>query len=50
VSGRAAMIKIINGVLATIWRIKTDQSFEAVYLFSLLGLALTLAFHQMRLG
>jgi len=44
------MIKIINGVLAALWHANADQSFEAVYLFSLLGLTLTLAFYQMRLG
>ncbi len=31
-------------VLATVWRLKSDPSFEAVCLFSLLGLTLTLAF------
>ncbi len=38
---------MIISVLAVIWRAKnekTDQSFEAVCLFSLLGLLLTLAF------
>lgn len=44
------MIKISNDILAALWRVKSDQSFEAVYLFSLLGLILTLAFYQMRAG
>jgi hypothetical protein len=46
VSGRTNMTKIINAGLAVLWRVKADQSFEAVYLFSLLGLTLTLAFHR----
>jgi hypothetical protein len=47
-SAGTTMMKIGNAVLAALWRIKTDQSFEAVYLFSLLGLTLTLAFYQLR--
>jgi hypothetical protein len=35
---------MILAVVAAIWRAKSDQSFEAVCLFSLLGLILTLAF------
>ena len=37
-------------VLATIWRAKSDPSFEAVCLFSLLGLVLTLAFPGLSTG
>ena len=34
---------MLLAVLAAIWRAKDDRSFEAVCLFSLLGLTLTLA-------
>jgi hypothetical protein len=37
-------MKMVLAILATMWRLKTDSSFEAVCLFSLLGLVLTLAF------
>jgi hypothetical protein len=44
------MTKLTNGALAVAQRLKSDRSFEAVYLFSLLGLTLTLAFYQLRAG
>jgi hypothetical protein len=44
------MTKLINDALAVAYRLKNDRSFEAVYLFSLLGLTLTLAFYQLRAG
>ncbi len=44
------MTQLINDALAVAYRLKSDRSFEAVYLFSLLGLTLTLAFYQLRAG
>jgi hypothetical protein len=37
-------------LMSDLWRAGTDQSFEAVYLFSLLGLTLTLAFPRLVIG
>jgi hypothetical protein len=41
---------MIIAVLATLWRAEDDQSLEAVCLFSLLGLTLTLAFASLMPG
>jgi hypothetical protein len=46
----AIVTQLINDALAVAYRLKSDRSFEAVYLFSLLGLTLTLAFYQLQAG
>jgi hypothetical protein len=44
------MTRLISGAWSVAQRLKSDRSFEAVYLFSLLGLTLTLAFYQLQAG
>jgi hypothetical protein len=44
------MTQLIIGAWSVAQRLKNDRSFEAVYLFSLLGLTVTLAFHQLQAG
>jgi hypothetical protein len=38
---------MIDAVLSALWHAKNDRSLEAVYLFSLLGLTLTVVFSRL---
>jgi hypothetical protein len=40
-------VAMINAVLSALWHAKNDSSLEAVYLFSLLGLTLTVVFFRL---